>query len=321
MKKTIPILVTLLIAATTIFSQSKLGGKVYFNYSYNKNAVPTNLFEIHRVYFTLKNNLSKDISYKVTTDVGRFNTGKDNRLSVYLKNALLAWKTDFGKFVFGLQGMNLFNVEEHNWGYRFVEKSPMDRHKFSSSADLGIGYYNKFADKLSFSFLITNGSGYKKSENDNYKKYSVQVLYGKSKISKGGFNIGASFSLEPFDYKKGTSTSTENKTVFGGFAGYSKNNLRFGAEYDIFTEKGVNLTKTIMSAYGNYKFTKKVELYARLDLYDPNTSLDNDGDTYIIGGLNFTPGKGLSISPNFRYLKPQTGTSASVYGVNFQFKI
>ena len=39
--------------------------------------------------------------------------------------------------------MNVFNVAEKNWGFRFLEKSPMDYHKFSSSADLGIGYSGK----------------------------------------------------------------------------------------------------------------------------------------------------------------------------------
>ena len=84
-------------------------------------------------------------------------------------------------------------------GFRFLEKSPMDKHKFSSSADMGIGYSNIFGS-YNCNFMITNGIGYKKSENDKYKKLSAQIIFGpKNLTKKDGVNIGTSLSIEPYD--------------------------------------------------------------------------------------------------------------------------
>ncbi|GBD90743.1 hypothetical protein BMS3Abin04_01462 [bacterium BMS3Abin04] len=237
-----------------------------------------------------------------------------------MKNALVAWQTDYGKFVFGLQGMNMFNVEEHNWGYRFIEKSPMDLNHFASSADLGFGYYNKFAKKFNVSALVTNGGGYKKVEKNDYKKFSFQAFYGDAKISKGGYNVGTSLSLESFDYTA-ADTSTQTKTVLGGFAAYSTGTLRIGAEYDFANSGGLDVTETILSAFANYKLSKVTEIFGRFDIFDPNTNVDNDGYSYIIGGVNFVPAKGFSIAPNVKIKTPQTGNTNTTYFVNFEYKI
>ena len=51
---------------------------------------------------------------------------------MYIKNA----KVDLlcrsnTKFTIGLQGMNMFSVQEKTWGHRFIEKSAIDKYKFS----------------------------------------------------------------------------------------------------------------------------------------------------------------------------------------------
>jgi len=314
--------VSLIFILSSIFAQSKFSAKVFFDYSYQKDKTPTNSFEIHRAYFTFKNNLTKNISYKFTTDVGRFNTGKDTRLSVYLKNALIKWKSEFGTFVFGLQGLNVFSVQEKNWGYRFIEKSAMDKNKFASSADLGIGYSNKIGKKLNISLIVSNGTGYKKAENDNYKKISAQVYYGSSKLNdKNSFNLGAVFSNESFDYSNGLATTTEAKTLLGLFGAVRLNKFKIGAEFDSYKTGGANITATIISAYTNISLTKKADAFARVDLFDPNTDADNDGNTYFVAGFNLKPAKGLFIAPNIRVTKPQTGDSVTEYKLSFQFKL
>ncbi len=321
MNKVICIYIVTLFLSSAIFAQGKISSKVYFNYSYNSDSSPTNSFDIHRAYLTYSNKISKGISFKITTDIGRFNTGKDNRLSLYLKNAFVGWETGIGKFVFGLQGMNMFNVEEKNWGYRFVEKTPMDLNHFASSADLGIGYYNKIGNKFNVSALVTNGTGYKKIENNKFKKFSFQAFYGNGKIFKGGYNIGASLSLESFYYPVENKTTTATKTVFGGFAAYSTGILRTGAEYDFAKNNGTNITQTIFSVYANFRFLKFADIFGRFDIFNPNTNISNNGYSYFIGGLNFDPAKGFSIAPNIKIKHPKSGESIIFYFINFEFKI
>jgi len=323
MKKLLIISSILLLATTMMMAQGKVTGKTYFDFTYNPDGKPSSEFEIHRVYIGYQADLTDNISYKVTTDVGRFNTGKDDRMSAYLKYAQIKWKTQFGALVFGLQSMNIFNVQEHNWGYRFVEKSPMDLYKWASSADLGIGYYNKFAGKLHFNAIVSNGGGYKKSEKDAYKKLSVQIFYGDSKIKKdGNFNVGALFTTESFDYTSGIDTTTKSTIVFGAFAIYQYAGFRVGAEFNTLTKGGSSdVTKNIISAYANYAVNKQFDVFARVDSYEPNSDIANDGSTYIIGGFTYKPGKGLYIAPNIRYTNPQAGDATTLYKLNFQFKI
>ena len=167
---------------TCIYSQGTFSGVTYFNYTYDltQDAENDAGFGLKRVYFTYEQKLSENLSYKFQTDIGQIeifdelieeageitiNT-KNTQFVAYLKNAKVDWNLgggSLGKLTFGMQGMNIFNVTEKTWGFRFIEKSPMDLNKFSSSADMGIGYSGKF-NNLNYSFMYTNGCGYKKSD-------------------------------------------------------------------------------------------------------------------------------------------------------------
>ncbi len=320
MKRLLVLTAILFLLIVNLFAQDIFRAKVYFDYKYDINSSPTNEFEIKRAYLTYRNKFSDNLFYKFTSDVDRY--GEDDRLSLYVKNALVKWKTGFGELVFGMQGMNVFKIQEYNWGYRFIEKSAMNLHNFSSSADLGFGYYNTFTTKLHVSALITNGSGYKNSENDDYKKLSFQVFYGDSEIKKdGNFNVGGILSLESFDYESTTDTTTKKKTVVGGFVVYRLSGFKIGAEYDMFKTGGIDVTKNIISAYANYAIGKEFDLFTRIDIYDPNTTNDNDSNTYIIVGFNYNPTKILYIAPNIKYSKSQTGDTLTIYQINLQFKV
>ena len=142
-----------------IYMQGTFSGVTYFNYTYDltEDAANDDGFALKRVYFTYQQELSEGISYKFQTDVGQIevvNLDDDDQLDgtkntqfvAYLKKAQLDWQTSCGKLTFGMQGMNIFNVTEKTWGFRFIEKSPMDKHKFSSSADMWIGVSGKFSN-------------------------------------------------------------------------------------------------------------------------------------------------------------------------------
>ena len=152
------------LALSIILSQGKISGIGFYNYSHNLS--DEHSFSFDRIYLTYKNNISDDISFKFQTDVGRVNLveeedngsivfGNKSNLFTYIKKAQLDWKLSFGKIILGMQGMNIFNVTEKNWGFRFIEKSPMDKHNFSSSADMGVGFSSKFKS-LNYSILSLN---------------------------------------------------------------------------------------------------------------------------------------------------------------------
>ena len=310
----------LFLTAPLTAQNGKISGKAYFDYTYdlNKNANSANLFEFHRVYFGYEKQLTEKVKFKLTTDVGRMKA--DDRLSVYLKYTYVDWKTTYGHLIFGLQSMNIFSIQEHNWGYRFLEKSPMDYYKWSSSADLGFGYKNTFKNKFHLWALVTNGPGYKHKEKDKYKKVSVALSYGEQKLTKkDGFNAGLIFALEPYDVGVDT---TKNKTLVGVFGAFARSGIRAGAEFDLFRDAGNDQTKQIIGVFATYKLKKNLEIVTRIDLYDPNINSENDGQTYLIAGINWTPQKNLNIVPNLRYTTYQNSNfDAMVLGkINFQFK-
>tara|TARA_Y100000814_G_scaffold94829_1_gene65412 strand:- start:3319 stop:4266 length:948 start_codon:yes stop_codon:yes gene_type:complete len=314
-----------------MIGEGKISGTGFFNYTSDLtdgvSGSDKSSFGFDRVYFTYKNSVSDNISFKFQTDVGRFDfvdedddgnaiVGGKSHLFAYIKKAQLDWKTPISKITLGMQGMNVFNVTEKTWGFRFIEKSPMDKHKFSSSADMGIGVSGKFSN-VSYSLLSTNGAGYKKEESDAFKKTSIQLVYGEKKlVKKDGFNIGTSLTFEPYhdgeDYMK---------SVMAFFGGYAGSGFRVGAEFDTKTDSKTELSEQIIAFYGSYKFTDVFEGLVYIDMYDEDTATDEDGETYIIAGLNYYPTKGLTITPNVRLKSFEDGSDGeTVFKMNFQFK-
>jgi hypothetical protein len=264
-----------------------------------------------------------------STDAGFF---------VYVKNACVDLKTSYGKWTIGVQNLNMFGVQEANFGNRFLARPLMDVHKFSSSADLGIGYSNEFG-LFKGSLLVTNGGGYKVTEVDKYKKISAQLFAGESALNKkdSGWNAGLVYSMEPVN-------ADDGKTVLGLFGGWAGMGLRAGFEFDTrtATESDPNttiedVTDQIFGFYGNYKLpiSMPLEVFGQLDLYDPNTDdvADRAGtaedesknnETAFILGLKWSPVKGMVVAPNMAitsYEDSNNKEDNTLYRVNFEFKI
>ena len=138
----------IMLLSSLMIGEGKISGTGFFNYTSDLtdgvSGSDKSSFGFDRVYFTYKNSVSDNISFKFQTEVGRFDfvdedddgnaiVGGKSHLFAYIKKAQLDWKTPISKITLGMQGMNVFNVTEKTWGFRFIEKAPMDKHKFSSS--------------------------------------------------------------------------------------------------------------------------------------------------------------------------------------------
>jgi len=119
--------------------EARVSGQTFLHYSYDNK--DKNEFELKRAYLSYENRLNPLVSYMVQLDAGR---GQASDYSVYVKTAKVDWKTSIGRITLGIQGMNMFKIQENTWGYRYIDNSAMDRQKYSSSADLGIAWANKF---------------------------------------------------------------------------------------------------------------------------------------------------------------------------------
>ena len=304
--------IILLIAFSSLVAQD-ISGKVVFAYSNSDDSSKIDGFGLNRVYLNFSKEISDELSVTIQTDA----YPESSSQNIYLRNAKADWKTLNGNVVIGLQEMNMFKVQQMNWGKRYLDKTVMDRMQYSSVADMGIGYYHS-KDKFHGSILITNGAGFKKSETDSHKKLSLQFIYGTVKLSKSdGFNIGAVLSHEPYD-RDGEVTIPEepageySKKVFGVFGGYAKNNLRVGAEWSQLDDSGLldgNYNNNLTSVYCNYALKNKQSLIVKYDKVSGNKDAN-----YALVAMEFAPTKGLMVSPNVR---SNDGTTS--LGVNFQF--
>ena len=305
--------VMLLITFSTLIAQD-IKGKVFFDYTDSGDNSKVDEFALKRVYLTFSKSISDELLVTIQTDVDTNSSPKN----IYLKNAKVDWKTLDGNIVIGLQGMNMFKVQEGNWGKRYLDKTIMDRFKYSSAADMGIGYYHS-KDKFHGSLLMTNGAGYKKSETDSHKKLSLQFIYGNTNLSKSdGFNVGAVLSHEPYDRDGEVGIPEEpigehTKKVFGLFGGYAKNNLRVGVEWNQLEDSGLldgNYDNNLTSVYCTYVLNPKQTLVVKHDMISGNKDAN-----YTVVAMEFAPTKGLMVAPNVR-----SNDGTTMLGVNFQFQ-
>lgn len=298
----------------SIAADGKIGGVTYFNYT---NAEEESAFNFQRQYFGYGGDISDQVSFKILFDVGRTNKndGEDSRLVAFLKKAQFDYSTSYGKISMGLIGMNTYNIQEKNWGYRFIEKSAIDKYRFSSTADLGIGFSRSITDQLNMSLQIVNGEGFKKPQSDKYHKIAFNSTYGEHNLVKNsGFNAGVVYTTEPTDDKPNTMIS-----LFGGFSGMG---LRLGGQFNMLKKGGIE--SQVISVSSNYSMTDKLDAFVRYDMFDPNIDEIDEGkdnSTYLIAGIQLSCGNGLLVAPNIRMESYEDDSdSATEYKINFQFK-
>ncbi|MFC1483866.1 hypothetical protein ACFL6Q_02310 [Candidatus Neomarinimicrobiota bacterium] len=314
MKRSVIAAIALMFAALAYGDDGNLSGLVFYEFSheFDETLAVNNAFEMQRVYLTYQKEISPALVYKFQTDVAR---DRDSWLTVYLKNAKMDWTTSLGKVTFGLQGMNVFNVQEKTWGHRYLEKSPMDKSGFASSVDMGIGYARSLGDHLHMDAKVTNGTGYKKPEDDKFKKLSMQLVWGETDLTKqDGFNVGGVATYEPFEEADGTSAAT---TVIALLGGWSHESLRAGVEFNLESQSDVSDATQIMAGYATYALHHKLAVLTRIDILTE----ESNTETYAIVGIALTPEKGLRITPNMRYVKEGVSQGWTSFRVNLEFKI
>jgi len=201
-----------------------------------------------------------------------------------------------------LIGTNSYGIQEKNWGYRFIEKSAIDKNRFSSTADLGIGFSRNINDDLILSIQLVNGEGYKSPQLDGYQKWSINITHGERKLAKNdGYNLGFVYTSE--------ATARKPNTMYSLFGGMAYNGFRVGAEIDYLWGE---TKKNLISISANYGINNKLDVFSRYDILT-----DNGEDTkYLISGIVYNCGSGLIISPNFH----KENDDDLTYKLNFQFR-
>ena len=301
--------------------QANPSGYIIFDY---ENTMGHDFFDIKRAYIDYSTDISEDLFLKIKLDVGRdvdvveqvanainqpLEVNTEQKLSAYIKNAYVDWKcADGSKLSVGLITTNSYGVQEKNWGYRFIDKSVLDKYGMSNTADFGMGYSREIKD-FNLGIQLLNGEGFKKEENSDQYQQSlyISLLYGEEKLNKNdGYNAGLVINYNTDGQDNGeyeldmnsdgvndhyqdqnganpTARFYDSKLV-GIFGGWSKDKLRVGAEYNQLT-KGTRATFIDLTQTGNPIHNKKTFEEISYAVY-ANYSIAEDKDVFIRYDIN-----------------------------------
>jgi|GEM_PF-608267 len=293
-----------------------LSGRIYTGYYYNTHT-NFNAFYLDRVYLGYAGELTSDVDFTVTSDIGPDLT--DGGYQLLMKYAFISWEQgESGGLSLGMIPMNAFDVQKKTWGYRYLRKTVMNDRKFAPSADLGVGYDLRFSRKFSLSTVISNGAGYKNPETNEFKRVHIRLLYGPDNLGKSrGLNLGTYASVEP-------QPAEQSRYTFAGFSGLHVSDFWVGTElaYQVLTDS--DWQHILYSLYSRLEVGESATAFGRID-YSDEEALVAGGTTHfiekmLIGGVEFVPAAGIKIAPHFVYLLEDDGEDSLELRLGTEFR-
>jgi hypothetical protein len=117
---------------------------------------------MRRLYFTVDHTESQQLSLRFRLEgnsVGDF-TALDRNINTFVKDIWLQWKySGSHAAVIGLSSPPTFDFIESYWGYRHVEKTPLDLLRFAPSRDLGLAFKGAWGNRTKWWYhgMLSNG--------------------------------------------------------------------------------------------------------------------------------------------------------------------
>jgi hypothetical protein len=308
----------LLLPASLLKGEGKFSGLMFGDYYYavahHDEAVEgNNGFWLRRVYFTYDNALSDKYAMRFRLEMnspGDFKTS--STLIPFVKDAYLTAKLGKQTLLLGLIGTPLYDTLDEFWGYRPMEKTPIDLFKFGNSREFGIGLKGALdaKNKLTYTVIFGNGAGLKSETNR-----------GKAVYGRLNFQPTSSLFFEAYaDYTDmGDDSSVNILQAFAGVRGkWGRGGLNFGVRN--FRTAGVTSDMKFVSLFGVFKIGAKLDLIGRYDRQlDPNPSgskidyipmADNAKANVVLAGLGWTLSDNVKVIPNLKYVfydAPESG--------------
>ncbi|MEN3045974.1 MAG: hypothetical protein ABDH49_03185 [Candidatus Hydrothermales bacterium] len=308
MKRFIYAFIMVSLIPLSLRSQGKISGYSYFDFFYvpqhhNDSIRDMNGFWFRRIYFTYDHEISEKFSARLRFELnspGDYVRRED--LRPYIKDAYLKWKLNSFEFLLGLTPTPTWEVIEDHYGYRSVEKTPVDLQRIGTSRDIGFSLKGGFGEdkKLKFHFTFGNGEGIR-SENNKQKALYLSISYH---LPIFLFEIYGDW----FDALGHKQTYTVQ-----GFAGLKNKKFRLGLQYVNQTQlRDPDKTQSFRIA-SSYLVFSPTEFFDVLLRYDKNFDKNSRGRTisytpfspafssnFVLVAFAVKPHKNVSIIPNVK---------------------
>lgn len=290
------------------FANGEPIGLVFANFhtGINQGDNPTAI-EIRRAYLGYKFNMSKGFSTKIELDIGSQDDVLQSSLLrrfAYFKEVFLQYETGKFRMQFGIIPLAQFKVQEKVWGHRYIAKTVIDEHGMDTSADLGASVNYKATSFMDIDFLIMNGEGYSKPQNDNSYKAGIGITFRPWK--------GLIYRIYSDVIQK-----SDAQVMLVNFIGYEiKDKLFFGLEYDFKINVDYKTDQDIyaFSTFLSYDFNTKFQIFGRYDNVSTNIPTGEDepwglmeDGSGIIAGVQYRPISQVKLALNFQDWIPYAG--------------
>jgi len=312
-------LFTIFAVALTLQADSKFSGDMISEYyyvarSHNDSLEGNNGFWFRRIYFTYDYIPDDKIKIRLRTEMsspGDFS--KSSKLTPTVKNASISYKaTSSNMITVGIQSPPTFEKIEGIWGYRSLEKTPLDMQKWASSRDFGISLNGK-QKVFSYDIMFGNNSS-NKSETDKAKKLYVSL----------GISPREAVYVEFYGDYGGINSEKKKDYIIQGFASYKSSPFRAGV---LFSRKGDTedtVAYNLLSAFGVFPLKENIDAIIR---YDRMFQANPEGEaisyipfsnsspfSFILAGVSYSIHKNIKIMPNIEYVRYDTpSVSADIY--------
>jgi len=262
-----------------------------------------NGFWFRRIYLTFDQTLSKSLTGRLRFEMnhpGDFTSTA--ALDPFVKDAYLKWKrSDRQQFVVGTSPTPTFELIEQVWGYRSVEKAPLDLQRYSPSRDTGLAMLGNLDQSGKFQYHAMIGNGTATGADNNSGKLAALAVtwYPTKRFLVQGYG--------DFDDRPGG----QDRTTLQGFAAWQSDRARAGLQVSSQRREvpgGDDQTLDIASVFGVLKVREKLSLLVRADrMFDPNPDgtriayLPFDPTskaTLLIAGADFLLHKNVNVIPN-----------------------
>lgn len=267
-------------------------------------------FWMRRGYFTYDYTFDEDFSgrFRLEAISGDFddansagNAGTADLVRPFVKEASLKWKPNNHAIRLGMITTPTWvGLIEDHWGYRSVERTPLDLQNFGSAVDLGAGWDGGLLEnKISYTLVVGNGSGTRFEVNSNKKFYGALTVKPVEKLALQTYG----------DFEAGTG-HTDRFNLYG-FVGYTQEKWRLGGLFAyrfVQLAAGGNQKIKLLSGHGAFQIVKRLWGFARVDhLFDPNPNgntiqflpfANNTEATFTVAGVDFDAQKNIHLIPN-----------------------
>lgn len=261
-----------------------------------------NGFWIRRIYLTLDHEISERLDFRLRFEAaspGDFRSS--DRIEPFVKDAWVRWQGDRTALYAGLAPTPTWEAVEGFWGYRSVEKTPIDLQRMGSSRDLGVALRGSFDPGRRFRYhaMLGNGSGTRGETNEGKK----------AMLSLGYYPSEAFFAEVYGDFED--RDDDEERTTAQALVGVRWGNGRAGlqlAHQEREPVFGPSVELDLASVFAVVELGERVNALGRVDrMFDPNPDAGRipyipfsprAESTFVLAGLEVLLDDSLSLVPN-----------------------